>query len=36
MARRWRLSGGLAAVYGYGLVKNHCFLDGNKIYYLLL
>lgn len=20
----------LAAAYGYGLVKNHCFLDGNK------
>ncbi|WP_024545646.1 type II toxin-antitoxin system death-on-curing family toxin [Picosynechococcus sp. NKBG15041c] len=20
----------LAAVYGYGLIKNHCFLDGNK------
>lgn len=20
----------LAAVYGYGLAKNHCFLDGNK------
>lgn len=20
----------LAAVYGYGLVKNHCFVDGNK------
>jgi death-on-curing protein len=20
----------LAASYGYGLIKNHCFLDGNK------
>jgi death-on-curing protein len=20
----------LAASYGYGLVKNHCFIDGNK------
>lgn len=20
----------LAAAYGYGLIKNHCFLDGNK------
>jgi death-on-curing protein len=20
----------LAAVYGYGFIKNHCFLDGNK------
>lgn len=20
----------LAAAYGYGLVKNHCFVDGNK------
>jgi death-on-curing protein len=20
----------LAAVYGYGFVKNHCFIDGNK------
>jgi len=20
----------LAAAYGYGLAKNHCFIDGNK------
>lgn len=26
----------LAAAYGYGLVKNHCFVDGNKRIALIL